>query len=200
MKKVYRSSILLFLLLLFLNSVIIYESYYHDGVFSEENGLLENITAFAFVFSGVLLLFQSVNIDGFERRLTLFFSLTCFLCFVRELDLEDFNIPSLFQSLAHGGGRDLFFSLSYFCILVSIFLKDRVGFGAKLLACLASPVTKTVMLGSFMGVAGMICEEFHLQFVEELMEMNGSMVILLAAIIHLSYPIYKANLPARSRR
>jgi hypothetical protein len=183
----------MFCITLCLNSVIIHEVVFRGGVLSEENGFLENISAFSFLFAGVLLSFRIIYTEGFERRLTMIFAITCFLCFVREVDIEDHNFPYLIKLLGHGLGRNLLFASGYIFILSYIFYKDRFNFVGKSRSCFKSPVSKLVLLGVVGIVIGAICEKSHAEFAEELSEMNGSLMILLAAIINISQPIYISN-------
>jgi hypothetical protein len=179
--------------MLCLNSIIIHEVFFRGGVLSEENGFLENISAFSFLFAGVLLTFRIIYTNEFERRLTTTFAITCFLCFVREVDIEDHNVPYLIKSIGHGLGRNLLFSLGYIFILGSIIYKDRFGFVGKARSCLKSPVSKVVILGVVGIILGAICENYHAEFAEELSEMNGSLMILFASIINITHSIYISN-------
>ena len=155
----------------------------------EEGEFVEGISAFCYMCASILTFFRGFDRTGVERKLTWFFSLTCLLFFIRELDLEDLNIPSLLQTIGFGTGRDVFFVVLYLGIIcaVAISARDRIDLRSKTL--LQSMVVRFSIVGGLLLVLGSVFERMHLSVIEEVLEMNGSFVILFAAILHERIPM-----------
>lgn len=155
----------------------------------DEGGFIESVSAMAFLFSGVLLCFLSLDRLGFERRLTQFFSTTCVVLYLREVDVEKLNVPEFLKFIGADTGRDVLFSGLFLYIIVMVLLRDREGLWDKVRGCFKSVVSRTVLIGSACLLSGAIFEELDFVFYEEVMEMNGALLILLAAFLHIKAPI-----------
>ncbi|MDE0825536.1 MAG: hypothetical protein OSA48_01870 [Akkermansiaceae bacterium] len=157
----------------------------------EEGEFIENTTAFSFMFSGILLLFLSLGNSGLERILTLIFSATCLMFFLREVDVEDFSIPHGLQLVASGMGRNVVFSLVYLLLGWGVLanLRKRVDF--KIGPLFRSEVAIVVMVGCGCILVGDFFQHLDSVMGEEILEMNGGLLILLAAILHVRTPIWK---------
>lgn len=181
--------------LFFINCLIAYEVVHKNHIdFLKEGAFVENVTAFALLFSAILLLFQSFRKKGIELCLNQFFATTCLLLFLRELDVEDLNVPDLLVLLGSGTGRDVLFVGLYLLIIGLIFLKERSQLSAEFVgSCVKSPVTVAVLSGCACFLAGMIFEGKDMVFGEEMMEMNGAFLVMLGALLSLNHPIYQVN-------
>lgn len=157
----------------------------------EEGEFIENATAFCFMMSGVLLLFLSLNKDGLEKMLTLFFAATCVMFFLREVDVEDFNVPAGLQLVSSGTGRNVAFSLVYVLIFAGLFVNWRKLKDFKVLSLLRSEVSISVMIACGLILLGDVLQHMDSMMGEEILEMNGGFFILLAAILHIRTPIWK---------
>ena len=187
----YKMYGLMFIFISAINMMIVYEGVFHGRVgLSDEGGFIESATAFGFLFAGVLLIFQSLSKVGMELRLSQIFAVTCVALFLREVDVEDLNVPYMLKFLGSGLGRDVLFILTYGFIVVSILIRDREGLLRKVVMSFKSPVSKIVLTGCACLLVGSLFEQSHNELAEEIMEMNGSLLILLAAILHLRNPIY----------
>lgn len=156
----------------------------------EEGEFIENTTAFAFMFSGVLLLFLSLNRSGLEGLLTLTFSVTCLMFFVREVDIEDLNVPYTLQLVGSGRGRDILFLLLYLLIGCGVFVFKKRHVDFKFRALFRSEVAIVVIVGCVCLLMGDVLQHFDVMMAEEILEMDGALLILLAAIIHIRTPIW----------
>ncbi len=181
---------MMFCILIGLNTLISYETFLAKKVLFEEGGFIESIGAFAFLFSGILLLFLSFYEVRLERRLTLFFAVTCIILFLREVDVEDLNAPYLVKFLGAGEGRDALFVSIYLILTALILWKDRPGLLGKARRCFKSQVAIFVLIGCVALLVGSVFEKCHQVFAEELMEMNGALFILFASLLHIKHPIY----------
>lgn len=197
MKENGRTCIALLSILFLTNFLIIFHVTYKNHVsLLEEGGIVENITAFSVLFSGTLLFFDSLNKCGIERRITQIFSTTCLVIFLREVDVEDLDLPHLLIFAGSGIGRNIIFCSIYFILLSIISLKFRSIISVKFFtSIIKSPISIMVLAGCALFMMGAIFEEFHNELGEEIMEMNGGMLIMLAALIHLKLPIYTSAKP-----
>ena len=175
-----------------LSSISIYDFYLlGNSSIVEEGAFIESISAFAFLAAGVTLLFQNFKKRGLERVNTLFFATTCFLFFIREVELEDIHAPALILFLSDGAGRSLLFTLAYVPLILLAVVRYKVVNVKALRGYLKSPVTKLVLISCVGILAGSVLEELHLQLYEELAEMNASLVLLMAAMIYRDETMYK---------
>lgn len=187
----YKIYSLMFVFILAINIMLVYEGVFQGRVeLSDEGGFIENTTAFAFLFAAILLTFQSLSKLGLELRLNQIFAVTCLVLFLREVDVEDFNIPYILKFLSSGVGRNVLFILAYVFLVLSILIKEREGLLRKVVICFKSPVSQTVLIGCACILVGSVFELSDNEFAEEIMEMNGSLLVLLASIVYLKNPIY----------
>jgi hypothetical protein len=181
----------MFIFISAINMMVVYEGVFQGKVeLSDEGGFIENTTAFGFLFAGVLLTFQSLSKVGIELRLNQIFAVTCVVLFLREVDVEDLNVPDMLKFFGSGLGRNVLFVLAYAFIVVSILIKEREGLLRKIVISFKSPVSKIVLIGCACLLVGSLFERNHNVLAEEIMEMNGSLLILLASITYLKNPIY----------
>lgn len=192
MKKHYKTTIMMLGMMVMINILAFYEVCFEGNVgLYDEGGFIESVSAMAFLFSGVLLFFLSLDKLGFERRLTQFFSTTCVVLYLREVDVEKLNIPDFIKFIGADTGRDVLFSLLFVYIIAMVLLRHRVGLINKVKSCFRSSVSITVLIGSACLLSGAVFEECDLVFYEEVMEMNGALFILLASVFHVKEPIYR---------
>ncbi len=181
-----------------LNILILHEVFScGNHVIYDEGEFVECTSAFCYLFASVLTFFRSFHRQGLERKLTLFFALTSLLFFIRELDCEDFNIPYLLITLSTGTGRDILFSLLFLLLLVSMFFSEEGRSGLRFKNLLKSKVILMALAGGLLLIVGAVFERMHSNMIEELLEMNGALLILFAALLHETLPM---TLSSRERR
>lgn len=150
----------------------------------DEGQMVEAVSAFCYLCGALIMLFRAANLKRAEALWTVFFGATCLMFFFREMDLRDLNVPPVFKLVGEGTGRNVIFA-SVFLILASlIVMTHRSSFFRELRSVLASPVIRLAMLGCVFLVIGRIFEIRHFQTAEEIFEMNGSALILFAALMH----------------
>ncbi len=179
-------------IMIVLTSLVAIEYYFRGNTaIADESAFIENVSALAFLFAALSLLFHSTYTQKLERINTLFFATTCSLFFIRESKIEDMNAPFLIEFLSDGIGRSALYITSYLALIIIAITRYQAYKITTLLSYLKSPVTKIVIIGCLFLVAGALFEELHFEFIEEVAEMNGALLILLAAIIHHKEPIYQ---------
>jgi len=175
-----------------LDILVCYEYYVlGNQSISDEGAFIESITAITFLFTSVSLIFQSVYKSRLELLSTLFFATTCSLLFIRESNLDRMDIPYFIQFFSDGIGRAALFCSLYLILISLAVIRYKAYKASVLLSYLKSPVTQLTLIGCAFIVAGSLLEEFKLEFLEEVFEMNGSLIIFLSAMIHHKEPIYK---------
>jgi len=173
-----------------LNVLILHELYSSGNrAICDEGQFVESASAFCYLCAAILTFFRSFCRKGLERKLTWLFSLTCLLCFIRELDLEYLNIPGVLITLGSGIGRNVLFVTLYLVVILSIVSSAGIRRKLDIRIILKSQVVVVAVVGGVLLVLGSIFERFELTVAEEILEMNGSLLFLLAAILHERIPL-----------
>ena len=176
--------------MLILSGLTLHEVYFcHNAAICQEGEFVEGISAFSYLFAAILTFFRSFHRSGLEQKLTWIFSITSLLFFVRELDLEDLNIPSVLITMGTGTGRDLLFVTLYVVIISSMLWSESNRHALNFKGVLQSEVVLVAVIGCVLLTLGSFFEHLHSDSIEEILEMNGSLLILLAAILHERIPM-----------
>lgn len=177
-------------LMLILSGLTLHEVYFcRNTAICQEGEFVEGISAFCYLFAAILTFFRSFHRSGLEQKLTWIFSLTTLLFFVRELDMEHLNIPGVLIVMGTGIGRDVLFVTLYVIIIASIFWSEPNRRALNLKTAFQSEVVVVAAIGGALLTLGSFFEHLHSDSIEEILEMNGSLLILLAAILHERIPI-----------
>jgi hypothetical protein len=177
-------------LLVMMNAVTIREVFLlKNPTICNEGHFVEGVSAFCYLFAAITTFFRSFYRRGLEQKLTWIFSITCLLFFLRELDLEDFNVPHVLILLGTDTGRDVVFCSLYFATLVALFssASDRAALSYG--ALFRSPVIRVSVVACVILVIASLLELLDWHEVEEILEMNSSILILVAAILHERVPL-----------
>lgn len=153
----------------------------------DENSVIENIQAGALMLSFIALISASPFRIKFTRWLTLFFAATCMAMFLREVDVEDLNVPNIIKLIGSGTGRDLIMGTCFIALTIH-FLRYYRHKTAMIKPILKSRVAILSIIGGLFLVFGEIGEELGMQLFEELAEMTGALLILTAAILFVRNP------------
>lgn len=152
-----------------------------------ENGLIENLQALTLILTSILFLLNALKKNRNDRLFMLFFAWLTFSFFLREVDVEDFDLPSIIIFLGgHGVGRNTMLALGFLTIIF-FYIKERKFY---------NPLIKKFAL-SFEGVLiiqsaiFLVCSDFfekshslaYHQFYEELFELYGYLLLLIAALL-----------------
>lgn len=155
----------------------------------EENHVIENIQAGAMILAFAGLAGISVPRTGFTKWLTLFFAATCLTMFLREVDVEDLNVAEAVKWIGSGLGRDLILGISFLALGIH-FIRHHRSLVGEAKNLLRSRVAALSIIGCILLVFGGIFEELDMQLLEEMVEMNGALLILLAAVLFMKDPAH----------
>jgi len=181
------------ILMIILNALTLQEIYLSKNFeIYAEGQFVESISAFCYLFAAILTFFRSFHRKGLEQKLTWLFSLTSLLFFVRELDLEDHNIPNVLISMGTGAGRDVLFVTLYLVLIGSVLLLPGCRQALNLATFFKSEVIAVLTVGVWLLGFGSLFERFDQMATEEVLEMNGALLFLLAAILHERVPMTKS--------
>ncbi|NOY73432.1 MAG: hypothetical protein GXP14_13865 [Gammaproteobacteria bacterium] len=159
-----------------------------------ENGLMESIQVLLIVFSFILFFILAIkNTDLRLRLLCLTLTLLCFSFFLREVDIEDFNLPGIIILLGSGPGYRILLAILWLAIILySIkklkeikpfylnYLQSRAGYALFLSAGL-------LISGSFFDKE--LINILRYEFYEELLEMNGYFALVLSTFLTYKFSI-----------
>ncbi len=159
-----------------------------------ENGLMENIQVLLITFSFILFSILAIKNTNFRLRLLcLTLALFCFSFFLREVDIEDFNLPSIIILLGSGPGyRVLLATLWLAIILYSI--KKLKEIKPLYLNYIQSSAGKALFISAGLLIAGGFFDKeliniLRYEFYEELLEMNGYFVLVLSTFLTYKFSI-----------
>ncbi len=153
----------------------------------DENNLVENLQVICYSFSAVILLIHALKLSNLHRWLNLFFGVTCLSFVLRELDVEELDVPDLFIFIGSGKGRNIMFVLA-FTALFFVFLRNYRYVLASLKKLTRSPVVQICLLGCFLLMLGAVGDENDMKLLEEVSEMNGAILIALSAFTFVAKP------------
>jgi len=164
------------------NLVLVYlvlvrgQTHLHD-----KGNLIENIQAMCYAIAIPMLVFLSYRTSGIIPWLSGIFALTCLSILLREIHMEDMQVPELIKLLGSGTERNLILGGSYLFLFSLFFF--LYGFPcAQLLKLLKSEIAAMVIAGVICYLIASIFDHMKIYFWEEILEMNGSLLILWAAI------------------
>ena len=152
-----------------------------------ENGLLENIQVFTIAIACLVLFLPVVYQKRTDKLILLFFSFLCLSFVLREVDVEDLNIPSVLKYIGSGIGRNVLlaagfvtmfsyamFNITHYKNVLSSFLVSKEG---------AWIITAGILLciGEFFENMNYVS---HHVLLEELSELSGYVLILLVSFTY----------------
>ncbi|WP_075185831.1 hypothetical protein [Teredinibacter haidensis] len=180
MQKNYTRTLFL-LIAIPLNFVLFANVYWNGNIaLTDENGLIENLQIAFYLGSAVVILFAIFRLSYFKRWLSLFFYFTCLTLFLRELETRDFALPALVEYLISGKGKHYLIAVTYILLTVHYFRHYR-HLNSQIKNIFKSRIAKTVIIGCLFLVVGSLFEQAHMVLLEELLELDGSLLILMAA-------------------
>lgn len=159
-----------------------------------ENGIIESTQVLLIVFSFVLFFILAIkNTDLRLRLLCLTLTLLCFSFFLREVDIEDFNLPNIIILLGSGPGYRILLAILWLAIILysikqfkkikpfySNYLQSSAGYALFLSAGL-------LISGGFFDKQ--LIDILRYEFYEELLEMNGYFMLVLSALLTYKFSI-----------
>ena len=156
-----------------------------------ENGPLENIQAACLAAGAVLSLFAALRCREPVRYLYAALALHCLGFFLREFDLEDHDLPSIVIYLGTGKPRYRMLEAMWAVLLIVFFLRHRGDAWRTTRRWLRSDQGLCAIVSFALYVIGMLFDQTTVlglqwdKLVEELLETNGTILLLVAAVLAL---------------
>ena len=152
---------------------------------SQEDGFLENGQVFFLIAACILFLIPVFKRCTNGRLILLFCSWLCLNFVLREVDVENYDVPGWMIFIGSGMGRNLILLAGYVAIFMAASLKMKYYFGQSL-RFLRSKEAFLLILGGVFLILGLVFEKYwdvpHHEFWEELMEFVGYFLIVLSSI------------------
>ncbi len=153
----------------------------------KENGFLENMQVFALFLTICVFLLQPLFSKCYHRIFSWAGAYLCFTFLLRELDVEDFDLPAIVILVGSGTGRNIVMAslgiaLVVYCIArfqtIKVFL-PRFFFARSSLLFLAGSIF--LVLGGLFDDGGI--DVLHYQFYEEILELTGYYLMFTGAVV-----------------
>ena len=163
-----------------------YQVYMHNQTsLYAENGILENIQALVLMISCIIFILPVIYQKREDKFILLFFSLLCFSFFLREVDVEDFNLPSILIFIGSGIGRNIMLTVGFLALFMN-FYKNRESY-KKLIRVFSFSNEGLLILQSavFLFIGRYFETKIlmpHHVFLEEIFELFGFLSLLFAAL------------------
>ncbi|MEC7390365.1 MAG: hypothetical protein VYD97_03020 [Pseudomonadota bacterium] len=129
--------------------------FFDDFAIVDENNLLENTQVLVLLLSLMLSIRTAINRVRKDKIISIFFSFLSFGFILREIDLEDFDLPTWIIVLGSGSGRTILlvtifsaivlYMISkrrYYIDLTKVFFRSKIGASLFLSGCF-------LIIGSF---------------------------------------------------
>lgn len=157
-----------------------------DSHFYQENDLLENLQAILLGISCIIFIISSIFLEKRSSLILLSFALLCLTFFLREVSLEDFDLPELLIYFGSGNLRHIVLRTLWVLIILYMALnfhnmKKLVGYyllskaGILMLIC-ASLLYASDIFERWFGEAN------NSEFFEELLEFNAYYFLFWSAL------------------
>jgi len=151
-----------------------------------ENGPLENIQVFTLSLACLVFFLPAVCQERNDKLFQLFLSLLCLSFVLREVDIEDLNVPNILISIGSGTGRNVLLIIGFIAIFSSM-LFNLTHQKKVLKRYVLSKGGLLLVTAGILLCIGSLFEEMtlvaHHAFFEEMSELTGYVIILLVAFI-----------------
>lgn len=155
--------------------------------FYEENGILENTQVFVLMVTFFVFFLPPIYQKRKDKLILVFFALLSFNFILREIDVEEFNVPSIVMLFGSGIGRKVMLAIGFVSIV--LYASFNAKYYAKLsITLLLSRVGFLLCMSSVFLFAGGFFEEQpfrHHEYFEELSELIGYVLFLLVSFLFL---------------
>jgi hypothetical protein len=174
--------------LLVANIAFIYIGMSHDIVeLTAENGVMEYGQGLLLALSMIAFLLPLSTATPRQRYVLFACSLFCFSSVLRELDVEDYDIPQLFIILGSGIGKKIVLAVLWAPILI-YFARNFSYYKTTFSDYLFSKTGRYILLGGVVMFLGWpfdkgLVDSAYNNLYEELFEFSGYYFLLVAAIV-----------------
>ena len=173
---------------LFIISILLF----FPNVDTGEKGILEMTQALLIAVSMVIYVLCAFFDRNIGTRLTsLALSLLSFSFLLRELDVEEYDIPSIFILLGSGTGKHVLIGVLWIILLIVLF-KFKQAFWHSNYDFLSSKQGQLLIVSALMLILGSFMDKNILslnidttQFYEEIFELLGYVYLLLSSLLKL---------------
>ena len=172
----------LFLVLVVNLSVIREVIYQNNTPLYDEGGLVETLTAAAFVTGAVFLFATSFFRRGLAKFLTVLLATVNLTGFLREVDVAEYNVPSPISELASNDLKDTLLALFALGLLFIAIRKYRKKVKV-VIQTFWNPTGVMLVLGVLIFLVSSVFEQTHHNFAEELLEANAAMAFLCGSLL-----------------
>jgi len=161
---------------------------------TNEDGIVESTQSLFIGLSMFIFAYHAFSVQDIHTKLASFAFLLLSLTFLlRELDVETFDIPSVFILLGSGAGRNILL-ISLWIVLLVLTFKYKGFSKNKVVQLLLSIQGQILMFSAFMLVLGAMMdrnvfslEHLMTRFYEELFELLGYVYLSFSAFIRVKY-------------
>ncbi|KAF0095691.1 MAG: hypothetical protein E1N59_467 [Puniceicoccaceae bacterium 5H] len=152
-----------------------------------ENELIENLQACFYAGGFFCALWGLLHVQRFERWLGAAFSLACLTFFLREVDMAELNLPEVVKFFTGGTSKDLLLAFAFLALIVRFGVTYRQHL-REFWTIVRTRIALFCIGGGALLVLGSLFEQTHHPFLEELVELDGALLILSAAILYALSP------------
>jgi hypothetical protein len=151
-----------------------------------ENGPLENIQVVTLIASCLAFLLPVMRQKREDKLVLLFFSLLCLSFILREVDVENLDIPNALKFVGSGIGRNIMLAIGF--ITMTTYAMLNSAYYKKLARVFIVSIERLlIIMAGILLYIGNYFEHYNLiqhhVFLEEIFELSGYISILLAALI-----------------
>ena len=153
--------------------------------FYAENGFLENTQVLLLVFASIVFLATAALEKRSDKLILVFCFVLCIAFLLRELDMEDFDIPYALISIGSGVGRNTILAVAFASILIGAAFKGSHYKKAAVEFARSKPGWLLMAGGVFLWIGDFLEKNsvhHHHVFIEEMSEFFGYVLILLSSI------------------
>ncbi|MEA3469386.1 MAG: hypothetical protein U9R57_14330 [Thermodesulfobacteriota bacterium] len=151
-----------------------------------ENGFLENLQAVLLVLSIVVFLSQLFLTSKYNRIFPLGGAFLCFAFLLREIDIEDLDVPAIIIFLGSGTGRNVMVALLATVLIVYAVIHFH-EIKNDIPAFFIEKSSLTILVGLILLVSGGVFDKkihlAHYQFYEEIIEVTGYYLVFTGAVM-----------------
>jgi len=156
-----------------------------------ENHLLENLQALTLLAVLAVYMVSMLQSHRSDRLLCVFFVWLTVGFLLREIDIDELDLPAFLVQWGSGSGRNLLLALAFGTMVISALIRLRVYIGLAKQFLVSKPGVMTLASGALL-IVGDICEKVsftHHVFFEEVFELIAYAVLLRAATLLVRYPV-----------
>lgn len=157
----------------------------------KENGIVENTQVFILFITFLAFIIPSFYQNRNDKLIFIFFSLLILNFMLRELDVEEFNLPKILIIIGAGIGKKILLAIGFTSILLyaTFDIKHYLHLSNELLRSKAGSLIFTAPVFLFLGGFFEDAQFQHHEYFEEISELTGYILLLLAASVFFNKPL-----------